>query len=137
GTRVAWPGAVRAAGEAGVGLIAEPAEGLGRRRREALLVEGQVAPGFVVAGMEVGDHAAGEQREREAVPAVAERVVDVAMRAAHADRAHAIERDREQPRPAVRDRDAREGREVALHRGAQKALGAVARARRDRRGAPE
>jgi len=39
-----------------VGLIAEPAERFGRDRQQALLVEREVAPRFVIAIVEIGEH---------------------------------------------------------------------------------
>src|SRR5260221_10933167 len=82
----------RLAGQPRVELVADPAQRLGRNPRRALGGERAVAPRFLIARVEIGEHAAREVRERDAVAAVAERVVDVAVIAAHAHGAMARKR---------------------------------------------
>ena len=84
--------------------------------RGRLHVERQVAPARVLAGVEVGEHAAGEVRERDAVAAVAERVVDVACAPMTPIAQRRREREVERTAPAVRDRDVGELGEVVAQR---------------------
>mgnify|MGYP002144853596 CR=1 FL=1 len=95
----------RAAGEAGVHLITEPAQRLGGDRREALLIEGQALPGRVVVAVEVAQDPARERAEGQAVAAVTQSIVEIAARTGDAHRADAVEGDAERAGPAVGDGD--------------------------------
>src|SRR5207244_5238587 len=71
-----------------------------------LLVERQGAPALVVLAVEVAQYAAGQGGQRDAMAAVAQRVVDVAVLAAHAHGAHAAERDADRAGPTRGDAQA-------------------------------
>src|SRR5271157_3421670 len=80
----------------------QPAQRLWRERRAPALMQDR--PGSVAARDPVGDHLAGQTREREAVTGVGDRVIEISEAAGHPDRGEEVESESDRTAPEALDR---------------------------------